>query len=59
MELSWRHGLGDFTMPYQLQSMRDQSDKLKKLEKEVRERAQKDSAKEKEEEDAPLSVPVD
>lgn len=52
MELSWRHGLNDFAMPYQLQNMRDTQNKLRQLEKEVKERAQKDSAKEKEEEGA-------
>ncbi|KAJ1034690.1 hypothetical protein NDA13_000947 [Ustilago tritici] len=57
MELSWRHALTDFTMPYQLQSMRDQNEKLNKLEKQVKERAKKDSEKEKEEQDAPIIGP--
>ncbi|WFD08329.1 Clathrin heavy chain [Malassezia vespertilionis] len=54
MEASWRHGLNDFTMPYQIQQARDTRTKLQALEKEVRERAEKDTAKEKQEEDAPI-----
>jgi len=49
-EMSWRHALNDFTMPYKLQNMRDTHARLKQLEKEVKERAVKDNAKEKEEE---------
>ena len=57
MEMSWRHALNDFTMPYQIQQARESRNKLRQLEKEVRELAAKDSAKEKEDEDAPILGP--
>lgn len=57
MEVSWRHALSDFTMPYQIQQARDTRTKLLALEKEVRERAAKDSAKEKEDHDTPILGP--
>ena len=57
MEVSWRHALSDFTMPYQIQQARDSRTKLLALEKEVRERAAKDSAKEKEDLDTPILGP--
>ena len=57
MEVSWRHALSDFTMPYQIQQARDTRTKLLALEKEVRERAAKDSAKEKEDLDTPILGP--
>ena len=57
MEMSWRHALQDFTMPYQIQQARDTRMKLQTLEKEVRERAAKDSAKEKQDEDTPILGP--
>jgi len=57
MEVSWRHALSDFTMPYQIQQARDSRTKLLALEKEVRERVAKDSAKEKEDLDTPILGP--
>ncbi|CEH18551.1 clathrin heavy chain [Ceraceosorus bombacis] len=56
-ELSWRHALHDYLMPYRLQRMRDRDTRFKALEKEVRERSLKDTAKEKAEEDAPILGP--
>jgi clathrin heavy chain len=56
-ELSWQHGLNDFHMPYRIQSQRLQREKLAALEKEVRERAQKDSQKEQAEAEAPIINP--
>lgn len=44
-------------MPYRLQRMRDRDTRFKALEKEVRERTLKDTAKEKAEEDAPILGP--
>ncbi|CAO3664380.1 unnamed protein product [Rhizopus stolonifer] len=35
MELSWRHGLNDFAMPYMINSMREQFSKISSLDKEV------------------------
>ena len=57
MEVSWRHALNDFTMPYQIQHTRNTQAKLAALEKEMRERAAKDTAKEKEEDDTPILGP--
>jgi len=57
MEVSWRHALSDFTMPYQIQQARNTRTKLLALEKEVRERVAKDSAKEKEDLDTPILGP--
>ena len=57
MEVSWRHALSDYTMPYQIQHTRDMRCRLRALEKEVRERAAKDTAKEKQEEVAPILGP--
>ena len=57
MEVSWRHALSDYTMPYQIQHTCDMRCRLRALEKEVRERAAKDTAKEKQEEEAPILGP--
>lgn len=71
-ELSWQHGLNDFYMPYKLQSQRLLTEKvchtivydeysyilqISALEKEVRERAHKDSQREQQEADAPIINP--
>jgi clathrin heavy chain len=57
MELSWRHALNDFTMPYNIQRASTLRERLASLELEVRTRAAKDDAREKEEEDAPILGP--
>lgn len=57
MEVSWRHALADFTKPYDIQQAHDTRTKLRALEKQVKELSAKDSAKEKEEEDAPILGP--
>ncbi|KAI0091788.1 clathrin heavy chain [Irpex rosettiformis] len=56
-ELSWQHGLNDFYMPYKLQKKRSLIDRLATLEKEVKERSQKETQKEQEEADAPIINP--
>jgi len=56
-ELSWQHALNDFYMPYKLQSQRHLADKLAVLEKEVKERAKKDSQKEQLEAEQPIINP--
>lgn len=57
-ELSWLHGLNDFYMPYKIQVQRSQIEKLVQLEKEVKERAKKDSQKEQAEAEAPMINPA-
>ncbi|KAI8968277.1 hypothetical protein BDF20DRAFT_827793 [Mycotypha africana] len=41
MELSWRHGLNDFAMPYMINIMREQFNKISVLDKEVNELKEK------------------
>ncbi|KAI9281895.1 hypothetical protein BY458DRAFT_498367 [Sporodiniella umbellata] len=41
MELSWRHGLNDFAMPYMINTMRDQFMKVSMLDKEVKDLKEK------------------
>ncbi|KIJ55342.1 hypothetical protein M422DRAFT_219983 [Sphaerobolus stellatus SS14] len=56
-ELSWQHALNDFHMPYKLQSQRNLVNKIATLEKEVKERAKKDSQKEQLEAEQPIINP--
>jgi clathrin heavy chain len=56
-ELSWRHGLNDFYMPYKIQHQRTLVEKLAALEKEVRDRSKKEQQKEQQEADAPIINP--
>ncbi|KAE9393463.1 clathrin heavy chain [Gymnopus androsaceus JB14] len=57
-ELSWQHGLNDFYMPYKIQNSRTLVDKIRQLEKEVKEYSKKESAKEKAESEAPIINPM-
>ncbi|KAG2056844.1 clathrin heavy chain 1 [Suillus hirtellus] len=57
-ELSWQHGLNDFYMPYKIQVSRTMREKLAALEKEVKERTKKESAKEQQEAEAPIINPA-
>ncbi|KAF4569964.1 hypothetical protein EYR36_009770 [Pleurotus pulmonarius] len=56
-ELSWRHGLNDFYMPYKIQVQRSLVDKLAQLEKDFHERLKKETKKEQEEAEAPIINP--
>lgn len=56
-ELSWQHGLNDFTMPYKIQVQRSLVEKIAQLEKDVKERAKKDAQKEQTESEAPIINP--
>lgn len=53
-ELSWRHALNDFSMPYQLQVQREQYSRMAALEALVKTLSAKDEKKEKEESEAPI-----
>jgi clathrin heavy chain len=56
-ELSWRHGLNDFYMPFRIQNQRVMADKLVKLEKEVKESRAKEVQKEQTEAEKPIIGP--
>ncbi|EJD47981.1 clathrin heavy chain [Auricularia subglabra TFB-10046 SS5] len=56
-ELSWQHGLNDFYMPYYIQNQRRLVERLSSLEKEVRERSEKEKKKEQQEEEEPIITP--
>ncbi|KAF7798005.1 hypothetical protein EIP86_009215 [Pleurotus ostreatoroseus] len=56
-ELSWQHGLNDFVMPYKIQKKRTLIERLAALEKEVKERSQKETQKEQQEADQPIINP--
>lgn len=56
-ELSWRQGLRDFVMPYELQKMRSRSDRVAALEAQVKELSTRATTQQKEEEDAPILGP--
>ncbi|KAH7873015.1 uncharacterized protein C8R40DRAFT_1161946 [Lentinula edodes] len=56
-ELSWQHGLNDFYMPYKIQNSRTLVEKIRQLEKEVKDYSKKESAKEKAESEAPIINP--
>ncbi|KAG8220859.1 hypothetical protein J3R82DRAFT_2354 [Butyriboletus roseoflavus] len=57
-ELSWQHGLNDFYMPYKIQVSRTMRERLAVLEKEVKERAKKEIAKEEQEAEQPIINPM-
>ncbi|KIM68076.1 hypothetical protein SCLCIDRAFT_1209460 [Scleroderma citrinum Foug A] len=56
-ELSWQHGLNDFYMPYKIQASRTMRERVAALEKEVRERSKKETAKEEQEAEQPIINP--
>ncbi|KAL4062457.1 hypothetical protein V8B97DRAFT_1869752 [Scleroderma yunnanense] len=56
-ELSWQHGLNDFYMPYKIQASRTMQERLAALEKEIRERSKKETAKEEQEAEQPIINP--
>ncbi|CAG8744352.1 1872_t:CDS:2, partial [Gigaspora rosea] len=49
LELSWRHGLSDFAMPYLIQTMREFSIKVDTLEKANNERTKREQEREQSE----------
>jgi clathrin heavy chain len=54
MELSWRHGLTDFTMPFMINFMAQQAMTITRLDKDNEERKAKEKSHEKEEENTPI-----
>lgn len=54
MELSWRHGLTDFTMPFMINFMAQQAATVEQLRKDNEERKAREKSAEKDEENTPI-----
>ncbi|RDW67834.1 putative clathrin heavy chain [Coleophoma cylindrospora] len=54
MEISWRHGLTDFTMPFMINYLAQQSSTIEMLKKDNEERKLREKSQEKEENDTPI-----
>lgn len=54
MEISWRHGLTDFTMPFMINYLAQQSSTLETLKKDNEERKLREKSQETEESNAPI-----
>ena len=54
MELSWRHGLTDFTMPFMINYLAQQSSTIETLKKDNEERKLREKSQEKEDNNTPI-----
>jgi clathrin heavy chain len=54
MEISWRHGLTDFTMPFMINFMAQQASAIETLKKDNEERKAREKSQEKEENNTPI-----
>lgn len=54
MELSWRHGLTDFTMPFMINFLSQQAATIETLKKDNEERKAREKSQEKEENNTPI-----
>jgi len=54
MEISWRHGLTDFTMPFMINYLAQQSSTIEVLKKDNEERKLREKSQEKEDNNAPI-----
>ncbi|KAE9381431.1 clathrin heavy chain [Stipitochalara longipes BDJ] len=54
MEISWRHGLTDFTMPFMINYLAQQSSTIETLKKDNEERKLREKSQEKEESNTPI-----
>lgn len=54
MEISWRHGLNDFTMPFMINYMSQQAKAVEALKKDNEERKAKEASQQKKEDDTPI-----
>jgi clathrin heavy chain len=54
MEISWRHGLNDFTMPFMVSYMSQQSATIEMLRKDNEERKAREASQMKEEDKTPI-----
>lgn len=54
MELAWRHGLTDFTMPFMINYMSQQASAIESLKKDNEERKAREAKEQKEEDNTPI-----
>ncbi|KAF2749326.1 clathrin heavy chain [Sporormia fimetaria CBS 119925] len=54
LEISWRHGLNDFTMPYMINMLAQQSATIEMLKRDNEERKAREASQQKKEEDTPI-----
>ena len=54
MELSWRHGLNDFSMPFVINYMSQQAATIEMLKKDNEERKAREAKEQKEEDNTPI-----
>jgi clathrin heavy chain len=54
MEMSWRHGLTDFTMPFMINYLAQQSQTIETLKKDNEERKNREKSQQTEESNAPI-----
>ena len=54
MELSWRHGLNDFTMPFMINFMSQQAATIEMLKRDNEERKAREAKDQKEEDNTPI-----
>lgn len=54
LEMSWRHGLNDFTMPYMINMLSQQVQTIELLKKDNEERKAKEATQQKEEDNTPI-----
>ena len=54
MEISWRHNLNDFTMPFMISYMGQQASTIETLKKDNEERKARETSQQKEEDNTPI-----
>ena len=54
MEISWRNGLNDFTMPFMINSMSQQASTIETLRRDNEERKAREAKEQKEEDNTPI-----
>lgn len=54
LEISWRHGLNDFSMPYMINMLSQQMRTIEMLKKDNEERKAKEASQQKEEDNTPI-----
>lgn len=54
MEVSWRHGLNDFTMPFMISYMSQQAATIEQLRKDNEERKAREATQKKDEDNTPI-----
>lgn len=54
MEISWRHGLNDYTMPFMINYMSQQARTIEELKKDNEERKARERSEQKDDDNAPI-----